>query len=243
MHEFETFVYLDMEKTGSSFISMLLRKFCAEQEIRFLHHNPMEADCDRAKFYFISVRDPLDAYLSLYSFGCQRQGKVRTQLRLRGLDDLYDRTTEGFHAWLSFVLNPTNADALGGRYAAIGGGALAALMGLQSYRYLKLAIPGAETVLARCATPDDVRAAHAANRLPTYTIRHESFTADLAELLRGKLAYAMADADGALRFVESARKINASRRVDAGEGDFALGDVLQARLWQREWFLRELFAY
>jgi len=69
MHEFPNFVYLDVEKTGSTFIMTLLDEFISAPVVRREHHMPMEADCDRSKRYFISVRDPLDAYISLYSYG------------------------------------------------------------------------------------------------------------------------------------------------------------------------------
>lgn len=243
MVEFETFVYLDLQKTGSSFILRLLENFAAEKQLRAKRHAGLGADYDAAKFHFITVRDPLDAYLSLYSFGCQSEGKLRAAMDEGELDQFYDGTLAGFGAWLGFVLKPCNARLLGGGYARAADGALAGLVGLQSYRYLRLALPDAAAVLARCRTRQDIRDAHAARKLPAFVIRHESFTADLCEVLRGRLSHALGDVDAALRFVETADPVNASRRIDAGRADFVLDDALSRKLRRREWLLHELFGY
>ena len=65
MHEFETFVYLDTQKTGSSFISYVLRRHSSEKEVLHSKHQPVGERYDPNKFYFISVRDPFDQYISL----------------------------------------------------------------------------------------------------------------------------------------------------------------------------------
>jgi len=157
MHEFETFVYLDVEKTGSTFISRMLNQFAREECECQSHHRPLSASFEPHKFYFASVRDPLDSYLSLYSFGCQQSGKVYGHLRNRGLDDLYDGTLDGFSEWLRFLLRKKNAEALGDRYHRIAEGRICRLVGFQSYRYLRLAIPDPETLLEDCRSEDDIR--------------------------------------------------------------------------------------
>lgn len=244
MLEFESYVYLDMEKTGSSFIATLLREHSKERELRRIQHKGMEADCDRSKFYFISVRDPLDAYLSLYSYGCKTVGgKISTALKKRGHGHFYDGTISGFSDWLRFVLRPKNATELGDGYARSGDGSVAELVGLQSFRYLRLTMPGGEAKLAQCKSRDDVRAAYAANKLTRFTVRHETFSADLARLLRDELGSAMLNLNAAIEFIETSDPINASRRVDADTPDFTLGKGLRNKLQDREWFLHELFGY
>jgi hypothetical protein len=243
MHEFESFVYLDMEKTGSTFISSVLRKFCAEKEISRKTHGRIGAEFDPGKFYFISVRHPLQAYLSLYSYGCQSSGKLRARFEKMGLDKFYDGTTEGFADWLSFVLKPRNADVFGNTFAEMGDGAVARLIGLQSYRYLRLAMPRAHAVLSKCESRQDLRAAYASAKLPTFAVRHETIVDDLCTLLEGKLRHAISDLDKALHFVRSSKPVNASARVDSGEAEFVLDGKLQRRLRNREWFLYELCGY
>ena len=55
MHEFETFAYLDVQKTGSTFISVLSSP-CSEKEIRRSKHGQVGDRYDPKKFYFISAR-------------------------------------------------------------------------------------------------------------------------------------------------------------------------------------------
>ncbi|HVV65792.1 MAG TPA: hypothetical protein VHC42_10000 [Rhizomicrobium sp.] len=95
MHEFPSFVYLGMQKTGSTFISTVLDKFCAEKGER-KRIGRVSQTLDGSRFYIVSIRDPLGSYLSLYSSGCE---------------SLYDSTAEGFRDWLAFVRDspPINA--------------------------------------------------------------------------------------------------------------------------------------
>ncbi|HWA03876.1 MAG TPA: hypothetical protein VG819_10140 [Rhizomicrobium sp.] len=243
MHEFRTFVYLDMQKTGSSFISAVLDRFCTEESIRLWGHKPMESDCDRSKFYFISVRNPIDAYLSLYSYGCQSQGGLRTRLAKHDLDRLYDGTMEGFGEWLRYLLKPKNIDVLFGTYARLAGGAVAELLGLQSFRYLRLALPDPTALLSGCRTRDDIRAVYREHRLPQAVIRHETFARDLCALLEGPLRHAIGDLEGAVNFVRHSPPINASERIDLFESEIALGNAVRRRFFEREWFLHEEFGY
>jgi hypothetical protein len=242
MHEFETFVYLDMEKTGSSFVLKLLRLFCIEAPLRRNRHAGMGANHDASKFYFMTARGPLDAYLSLYSFGCQAQGKVRQQLGRNALADLYDGTRAGFSAWLALVLAPENAAVLNRKFLAAGGGRVVPLMGIQSWRYLRLALADADACLARCSSRDDVRAAFASGKLPDFVARQETLAADLRTLLETDLRHAFGDRPGALRFIETGRRINTSHRIDAGGAPFVLEPALDRLLREREWFLFEVLA-
>jgi hypothetical protein len=241
MLEYESFVYLDLQKTASSFIYALLASQGRETLVNGRRHRGMRADCDRSKFYFISVRDPLDVYLSLYSFGCEQGGGLRKQLRRQDLDDLYDGTLDGFERWLSFVLKPRKAALLGVQYAGMG--KLAELAGYQSYRYLKLAIPDAGAILTACESEDDIRAAYAAHKLPAFIVRYESLIADLEALIQGPLRHAMVDLDSAMLYLKTAPPLNVSRRIDADAKDFTLRTRLRGRLQTREWFLNEIAGY
>ncbi|HWA91830.1 MAG TPA: hypothetical protein VG889_17460 [Rhizomicrobium sp.] len=241
MHEFKTFVYLDMEKTGSTFISRLLNKFSTEAPLVQSHHEPLGADYDPKKFYFISVRNPLDSYLSLYSFGCQEQGKVFARLRARGYQDLYDGTAESFAQWLTMVMKPMNAKMLGDMYNRVG---IAELVGLQSWRYLRLAVGDAEAKFKGCESQDDVRRIYEENKLPTFVVRHENFVEDLCKLIEGPLAYAIGDVEGALAYARETEPLNASTRVDKkGDEGFRIRRRQKARLAEREWLMAELFGY
>src|SRR5215469_2289548 len=132
MHEFETFVYLDVPKTGTSFIGSVLKRFSGEKLVRKTLHTGVSTAYDASKFHFISVRDPFQQYLSLYSFGCQQKGKLFKYLSKRGLTGVYDSSLQGFSAWLAFVLEPQSAEFLPG-YSEHQLEHIAGIMGFQSY--------------------------------------------------------------------------------------------------------------
>jgi hypothetical protein len=243
MLEFESFVYLDMEKTGSTFIIQMLNRFSAEPKIKQSHHESLTGDYDPTKFYFISVRDPLDAYLSLYSFGCGAKGQLRARMNKKGHDDYYDGTMEGFSNWLQFVLKPRHAKALGAAYAYIADGRMPKLLGVQSFRYLRLAVPNADALLTECETRDDIRAVHAGHKLPHFTVRYEWFVEDLCELLSGPLRPYITDLDGALDYVRYSRPVNTSKRIDDREPQFEIKRRLLKQMREREWLMAELFGY
>lgn len=240
MLEFESFVYLDMEKTGSTFIFRLLEKFSSERLLRRKRHAPMGADRDPNKFTFISVRNPLDCYLSLYSFGCAARGRLYGQLRRRDRIEFYDGTPKGFAQWLDFVLDPENAELMSNGYADVG---IGEIMGLQTWRYLRLAVADADTRFASCGGLDAVRDIYRAHKLPTFTVRHETFEDDLFRLVEGPLRYAFPDPGRALDYVRNGEPLNPSMRVDAGDVRFRVPAALRRRLGEREWLLREIFGY
>ena len=242
MHEYQTFAYLDVPKTGSSFISYLLQTHCSEEELFFKKHKGVEDRFDKSKFYFITVRDPLDQYISLYSSGCTGGGSLFRRLSKRGYGDFYDSTWKGFRRWLKFVLEPENAQYLGNR-STMYAGPLHDVLGYQSFRFLELALLDPEKNLAECRTKDDVREAYKAANIAKDVVRHETFRADLKQLITGPLRNSFADLDETLAFLEKDVKVNASDRVDQLTDDPTLNRKSRDLVEEREWFLKETFGY
>jgi hypothetical protein len=241
MHEFETFAYLDVQKTGSTFISFLLQKFCTEKELDFRKHGQVEDRYDPKKFYFISARDPLDQYMSLYSHGCGGKGNLYHKLRRRGVEQLYNSSLKGFRRWLKFVLDSENAGLLDHEYGKLKG--ISDLIGFQTYRYLELAILDPTETLAACKTQEDLREAYKAKSIVNDTVRNERLNADLGRLITTRLRASISDVDGALKFLEEGHRLNASDRIDRFEEGKLLNEKGANRLQEREWFLHELFGY
>lgn len=242
MHEFQTFVYLDVQKTGSTFISFLFQKYCSEKQLYFQKHGRVGERHDPSKFYFISVRDPFDQYMSLYAHGCSGNGGLYNKMRRKGLDDLYDSTWRGFRKWLRFVLNPKHASFLDSEFGE-GEPAPSDLIGFQTYRYLELALRDPIETLAACKSKEDVRNAYKEHNIVNDTIRNETLNQDLRRILTTRLKDSISDMDGALKFLEEGHRLNASDRIDRFEEDLSLSDKLRERLQEREWFLHELFGY
>jgi hypothetical protein len=244
MQEFETFVYLDVQKTGSTFIAKLLRRFCSEKEVLIKRHKAAGRRYDRGKFYFISIRNPKDQYVSLYSHGCDGSGALYNRLRKLGHGDLYDDSTwRGFRRWLKFVVQPDNAALLDRAYGRAGGGSIGQMIGFQSYRFLELAMLKPVKTLLSCKTRDDVLKAYDSGKIARFTVRNESLTADMEQLLTTHLRNSITDLDGALRHLREGRHLNVSNRIDRYEDNPDLGPNIRRLLVEREWFLHELFDY
>jgi hypothetical protein len=243
MHEFETFCYLDVQKTGSTFVSYLLTQCSTEKALIFRKHLRVEDRYDPNKFYFITVRDPLDQYISLYSHGCGGAGGLSRRLRKRGHGNLYDSTWSGFRRWIKFVMREDNAELLDDDYGSAENEALRELIGFQTYRFLELAMLEPLETLRRCKTRDDVRAAYKEKDIVDFTVRHEHFDEDMELLLTTKLRYAMKDADEAVKLLHETKRLNESDRVDRFEEDPKMGHNVRIKLNEKEWLLKELFDY
>jgi hypothetical protein len=243
MLEFETFVYLDVQKTGSTFVTRLLKEFCSEPVVAHSKHGRVGERYDPAKFHFATVRDPFDQYISLYSHGSGGAGGLSRRLIKQGMGHLYDSTWDGFRRWLKFVLKPETAKLLDADYGDRHGGNICNLIGFQTYRYLELALRTPFETLAACNTKDEVREAYRTTSIVNATVHHESFTEDLENLLATKLRHAIKDLDGAIRHLREAPKVNASDRIDAFELDPSLSRKIEALFDEREWLLKELFGY
>ena len=243
MREFESFVYLDVPKTGSTFICTLLRKFGTEKEILKRPHFAVGDSYNSNKFHFISVRNPLDQFVSLYSYGSEKKGALYGRFKENGHDQLYDGSWSGFESWLDFVLDPENAWFLDNSYSVAGQGEGCKKIGFQSYRFLNLAVPHVKELLDLSSTKDQIIQMYNSQKIATFTIRYESFRSDLEQLLRTRLRTSIADLTEALRFLETSPPINASQRIEAWRGGSKIGRRRRKRLQEREWLLHELFGY
>ena len=233
MIEFETLCYLQNQKTGCTFVETMLRNFCTEGIVRYEKHRPLPRR-KPGKFYFISVREPLDAYGSLFRYGLDRKGELYLRLKAAGHGALYVQGMDGFAAWLEFVLDA--------KHAALvfpgAGPALSGALGLQSWRFLRLATLGLEQAAATLLSPQAVRDYARAQMAVDSVVRYECMKEDLSELLQGPLAHAFASPAAVVRWVKQSPRINAS----GTQASFALRDLpqdLRDRLVQREWYLYE----
>ena len=132
MHDFGRIVYLDMEKTGSTYVSKFLQQTCNLPEVRYEKHVPVRDSFSHTAFYFITIRHPLSLYSSLYRYGLDGRGGVFHRLERNNLLKVYS----DFDEFLNFVLSPENALALGGGYTPD----IARNIGFMSFRFLKLSL-------------------------------------------------------------------------------------------------------
>ena len=238
MYDFETYAYLDVQKTGSSFIARLLQTFSSEPLVASRRHGRI-AHPQPGKFYFISCRDPLDQLLSLYFFGCSGSGHLRKQLEAAGRTAFYDGSPAGFDEFVRFVLDPANAEVFGEDYAASG---IAPIAGLMSFRFVALAIPRAAKRLTRCGNRDDLVRVYRRWNMPEAIVRAERLNDMMRDLVRGPLRHRLGDPEAAVAWIDSAEKINASRRRDR-EGGFTIRDETRHLVEEREWFHFDVLGY
>jgi hypothetical protein len=213
MVEYESFAYLDVPKTGSSFITNFLREHCVERLLGNKTHKGVKATYNPEKFYFMSVRNPLDQYISLYSFGCQEKGKLFLRAKNRDFDYFYDGTPDRFRLWLGFMLDPENYEELGAPGDDTWLRNIRRYIGFQSYRVLTMSLPKPRKLLADVASEDTIRAVYRANNVSRLTIRNESLRADLAELVSTRLQNSIRDHQLALEHIASAAPLNVSPRT------------------------------
>ena len=134
MKDFGKLVYLDLHKTGSSYIAQFLKSCCllTENKSKSSKHDWIKEEYDSNNFYFISIRHPLSLYSSLFRYGLDEKGDVRR--RLMKSDNL--SAYSSFDSFVKFLIDEDNADLLGYGYNET----YAKHIGFMSFRFLKLSL-------------------------------------------------------------------------------------------------------
>ncbi|MHA3980415.1 hypothetical protein ACW9UR_22315 [Halovulum sp. GXIMD14794] len=236
MDDFGPVVYLDVQKTGSTLVSEFLAAQLALPRKRFEKHGRVAEAPAPDVFHFITVREPLSQYLSLYQYGCSWRGWLFWRLLRAGRFRLYSGTPEGFERWLRFVMDPANAALLREGYAK----AHPELIGFQSFRFLALSFARPMRVLRRQTDLAGLNAAYDRQRLHSAVLKTETLAEDLTALARGPLAPHLRDPEGAIDWLARGRRVNASksRGIDASA---ALSAETRSWLFEREAFLYDRF--
>ncbi len=202
--ESDTFVYLALQKTGSTFIVSTLSDLFGAQVVGAKHGRLL--DQERSKFVFGSIRNPWDLYVSLWSYGCQGEGKMRKKATQRNLaaarrqlprlGPLVHAATkptgrwrahysephspEKFRRWLVDVHTPWRAAQF---EPAFGATRMRRVAGFATYRYCDVYTSDLNSVLG-AATESDLKAAVSENYLPQAMIRFEHLADDLLAATR-----------------------------------------------------------
>lgn len=218
MEDYGRFCYLDVQKTGSEFITAFLSACARKPVLLSRKHAPIRSGWPLSRapgiyrkrtFYFNSVRHPFNYYPSLYNYGCDGRGGLHLNLSRAGRADLYGGTERDFFRWLDHVLDTANAADLAERYDEVAQTGL----GFLSFRFLRLSLVDPLRHLAGARTMDDLHALHARRNICAFTIRTETMEEDLLTLVRDKLPDAL-DPDKARAFLDG-RRVNASKAAVA----------------------------
>jgi hypothetical protein len=237
MLEFEDFVYLDVQKTASTFIKEFLREFARGAEVDHHRHMPVNS-YNPKKAYIISCRDPLSYYLSLYSFGCIGKGGLAIRLNKKNMGHLYDGTADGFTSWLNLILDPqTSQQYLSGfdKHRILD------FVGVQTLRFLTLAFPAPLEVFSTLNSKDDVSARLKTDGLMDVVLKTETLTSDLATLTSGRYGGMFKDPAAAERYLAKGKKKNRSAKLDIDPA--ALPPEILSLIRDREWLFFEALGY
>lgn len=238
MVEYEHVCYLDVQKTGSTFVQSFLERHMRGEPLRVIKHGRIAGRADPETFCFITCRRPLDLYLSLFSSGCDGRGALRRRLVRAGLSNLYERTPGGLARWLEFVLEERNASFLGEGYAD----GRVELYGFQTHRFLSLALGGAAAKLSKAEGSDDLRRLFARRTIVDAVLSTERLDEGLAELARTDLRPHLVDADAALAALQAPKRLNVSTHDELTDVA-GVPEALVRQIERREWFLHELMGY
>jgi|TARA_R110002072_G_C7805268_1_gene521991 hypothetical protein len=208
MDDFGRIVYLDVEKTGSSFISNFLQENLTCQRVKKVKHGRIGRNFKEGSFYFISVRNPLSQYLSLYHYGCEGKGEIYDSIKKSGYSQLYQPNKESFQHWLQFVLCAKNAANLGPDYRAVD----TELMGLQTFRFLALSFQNALKKLKAVHDYPTLCGLYE-KRIHSQVVRNESLRVDMKNLVDTHLS-SFVDTESAKRYLEKSPPINRSPKLD-----------------------------
>lgn len=242
MLDYGAFCYLDVEKTGSSFIRQFLRQHVALREGNGAKHRPVGWSWGEPadKFFFISCRSPLSSYESLYRYGVDGRGGLHDRISaIPGMDNVYDGSPEAYVRWLRFVLDPASH----GRIARFYGHRQARIYGLMTHRFLRLSFRFGDLRCRTFGSREDVLAAYRTRKLQGAVVRNEKLAGDLAEVIRAHLAPFLRDADAALAELSGEiERVNTSGQtadLSAAAREAGLLDLLE----EREWFFFDQLGY
>jgi hypothetical protein len=98
-------VYLDAQKTGSTFLSDFLSTHSGLEVISFGKHAPItEQQTQRETVsLLISIRRPGPYYLSLFRYGLDGKGEIFNRVKNAGRISLYQPKVDCFEAFLGFL--------------------------------------------------------------------------------------------------------------------------------------------
>ena len=204
-------VYLQLQKTGSTHVAMLLDRLIGGEQIG--KHNRLPASLRAARNLVVgSIRSPWDWYVSLWGFGCDDAGGLAGRLTagvtLRGHgygrhpvhavralahEIRRSRTTWArlysdvedprlFRQWLAMIHDPRNRYALGEQYAR---SSISTFSGFLTYRYAFLYSAELKALYSSATGSPEKLAAWLENQcVLDCTIRKEHLETDLLGALR-----------------------------------------------------------
>lgn len=181
MLQYESFAYLDLQKTGSTHLQYLFRQYVDEKPVFFDKHAPVKKRYQRDCLYVLSVRSPVDQYLSLYRYGLDGKGSFYNHLKRKGMGRLYEPNVDSFVSWLEFVLSKDAAPMLKEGYANFDN--LHGFLGFFSYRLLRLSLLSFKNQMREVYSKEELVEKVREKLIVHFLIRNESLEDDFLKFI------------------------------------------------------------
>ena len=171
---------MDVQKTGCTFISDLLKKTLELEPVVDVKHARFERAKTTDDFVVISRRDPFSQWVSLYNYGCMNLGWIYMRLNDLGLSEkFYTKDKEGLNLFVSQLLHSENSHLLGEGYQQ----ARHLDVGFQSFRYLAMSLARPSSSYQIFKNHSDLMNNFQNYSIIDFTIRTSQLNSDLHHLL------------------------------------------------------------
>lgn len=142
MIEYEQLAYMDLQKTGSTFVRQFLKQCCTDKLVRLKPHGVAGPNFNPNCYYFITIRDTRALYSSLYRYGLTKKGGFFNKMsKARKLDQY-----KSFETFVRYCLDEKNAHLFGSEYDE----EIGKHIGFMSYRFLRLSLKSPTETIATC---------------------------------------------------------------------------------------------
>ncbi len=236
MHDFGKLVYMDLQKSGSTFVSRFLSETCILPELREWKHGRLNGRPKKGAFYFVTVRHPLDQYSSLFRYGLDGRGGLYERLSSLGNGKLYSREDGAFSQWLQFVMDYRNAAYLGEGFERI---PESFSLGFLSFRYLMMCLANPEQSILLKPEAMEVSDFVRENSIINHIIYNECLNEGLIELST-RIKPEFFDQEKVERFFRDEKRANASTTGAEELGE--LDEQVRALMERKERLLLSLYS-
>jgi hypothetical protein len=192
--EYEKFIYLDVYKTGSTHVKLLLPEITDGERVRLKRHAPLTSarpfTWTGGKLVFATVRNPWDWYTSLWSYACERKGAIwrffSEALPPEEIKLMFDRENPvaSFERWLRAVNDKDFMQRVIRNNLPESG--LAGVVGLYTFRFMRVTTPYPTAFLKNWLVPNIDAAIRYQRWFHMYheILRSESLNDDLVKLVQ-----------------------------------------------------------
>lgn len=261
----ENITFVELHKTGGTHICKLLSEIVGGKQVG-KHNYPNKYHLNSDRLFLGSIRNPLEWYLSLWSYGCDNKGgifeKTTRSFSLRGfgLNELHKlplmlfmeylrkpslwldcycdvNDVENFRKWLRMIFDKKHKYDFGEGY---GTSRISNIAGLMTYRYLSLYVKNHEMILCskKLTSHNDLLEFDSKYCYIDFFIRNEHLPLDLIKAIQ--LANIELKDDD-IRLIMKGDRTNASSRKKGVE--YYYDKASMDLVLKNDWFIFEKFDY